>query len=474
MHDHSARRSAPFRRSRERRNPVRALLAAPILAAGLLVAAPATANDGAVDAAVAEARAKTGVGAPEEALELLRGLPGEGGDRTAVLFETGLAAVAAAGREGLAEDERATLLDEAIAAFRTILIDRPELVRVRLELARAFFLKGEDSLSRRHFEQVLAGDPPAAVVANVRRYLAAMRARKRWTGYFGFSVAPDSNVNRASDTEIVWIDTAFGRLAFRRNAESFSRSGVGVSVWAGGEYQLPLGERLRLRAGADAARLDYKGSAFDRTFGAAHLGPRWLAGEATEFSLLADARRQWTGSVPLSDEIGARLEAYRTLSRRLGVGATLGLRRRDYRRGDALDGPVADLALDAGWAATPIVRAGLSAGYARERPKARDWRSASRWGRVSASVFLPLGFTVGASGEWRRTDYEGGGDVHLTMDGGGREDRMRILRATVLNRAATLFGFSPQLAVVGETLRSNAQAVSYRRNRAELRAVRQF
>ena len=438
---------------------LRALLAG---AAVFCLALPATADDGAAGAA-AEAREETAAGAPEG-----------GGDRIAVLFETGMAAVAAAEREGLAEDERAARLDEAIAAFRAILIDRPELVRVRLELARAFFLKEEDTLSRRHFERVLAGDPPAAVAANVRRYLAAMRARKRWTGYFGVSVAPDSNLNRASDTEIVWIDTALGRLAFRRNAESFSRSGIGVSVWAGGEYQLPLGERLRLRAGADAARLDYKGGAFDRTFGAAHLGPRWLAGEATEFSLLADARRQWTGGVPLSDEIGARLEAWRMVSRRVGLGATLGLRRRDYRRGDALDGPVGDFAFDAGWTATPVLRAGLSAGYARERPKARDWRSAVKWGRVSASVFLPLGFTLGASGEWRRTDYEGGGAVHLTLDGGGREDRMRILRATVLNRAVTLFGFSPQLAVVGERLRSNAQAVGYRRNRAELRAVRQF
>ena len=38
---------------------------------------------------------------------------------------------------------------------------RPGLVRVRLELARAFFLKGEDSLARSHFERVLAGKPAA-------------------------------------------------------------------------------------------------------------------------------------------------------------------------------------------------------------------------------------------------------------------------------------------------------------------------
>ena len=57
-------------------------------------------------------------------------------------------------------DDRAArrqLHDKAIAAFRMILVNRPDLVRVRLELARVFFLKGQDGLARRHFEAVLAG-----------------------------------------------------------------------------------------------------------------------------------------------------------------------------------------------------------------------------------------------------------------------------------------------------------------------------
>ena len=48
-----------------------------------------------------------------------------------------------------------------------MLVKGPGLVRVRLELARAFFLKEEDSPATRHFEQVLAGQPPAAVALNV-------------------------------------------------------------------------------------------------------------------------------------------------------------------------------------------------------------------------------------------------------------------------------------------------------------------
>ena len=95
------------------------------------------------------------------------------------------------------------------------------------------------------------------------------------------------------------------------------------------------------------------------------------------------------------------------------------------------------------------------------------------WMRLGASVALPLGFTVGGSGELRMTDYEGNW-FPFTRDGAPREDRTRILSATLHNRAFTLFGFSPQLVVTNEARDTNAQLYDYKRTRAELRAVRQF
>ena len=97
-----------------------------------------------------------------EALDILRPLQQALPNEPNVMFLRGLAASGGARNPGLTEEQRDALLDEAITAFRTMLIDRPELIRVRLELALAFFLKGDDSLSRRHFEQVLAGNPPEA------------------------------------------------------------------------------------------------------------------------------------------------------------------------------------------------------------------------------------------------------------------------------------------------------------------------
>ncbi len=130
----------------------------------------------------------------DEALAVLRPLVGGKAVDANVLFFYGLAATEAAQKPGLSGDARAALLDEAIAAFHTMLVARPGLIRVRLELARAFFLKGEDTLATRHFEQVLAGKPPAAVALNVNRFLNIMRARKRWSLRLGMALAPDTNI----------------------------------------------------------------------------------------------------------------------------------------------------------------------------------------------------------------------------------------------------------------------------------------
>ena len=396
--------------------------------------------------------------------------------RTTTLFLTGMMALTEAEQ---VDDEaaRRELYDEAIEAFRAILVNRPELVRVRLELARTFFLKGQDGLARRHFEAVLAGGVPPPVALNVRQFLAAMRARKRWTGYFGAAVAPDSNLNAASETEIVYLDTVFGRLPFERQGDIGVRSGLGLSVWGGGEYQRPLAldRRLRLRAGADASVREYPGSNFDQTVLAAYTGPRLLLGPITDVSLLGTAHRQWLGGFPYIDEVGTRLELDRQLLARLWARGTVAWRHRDCLLDcDWRDGFVEDYTLSLAWTAAPVLRVQLTVGYMKDYAELEHWRSLSRWVRVGTSLALPLGFTLGASAQMNRMYYDGEGWRHATLHGRPRRDRIRTFSVSVLNRAVTLYGFSPQLALIHEARLTNAQAQDYDRNRAELRFVRQF
>ena len=138
-----------------------------------------------------------------------------------------------------------------------------------------------------------------------------MRARRRWTGYFGFSLAPDTNINAASDVEVIYING----LPFRRGAGQRASSAIGVVGWGGGEYQYPLANRWRLRSGFNVNHREYKGGRFDQTFLAGYVGPRWLISRNTEMSLLAP-RASAGGAAPPSTMISARAWKWSTGSSR--------------------------------------------------------------------------------------------------------------------------------------------------------------
>ena len=419
--------------------------------------------------AEAEARNLIQQGRFIEALTILRPLARVFSDNVSILFLVGLAATEASRMLDVSEKERHALLEEAIESLHSILINHPGLVRVRLDLARAFFFKEEDSLARQHFERVLVGNPLPAVVANVQRFLAEIRSRRRWDMHFGFALAPDSNIGATSTERIIYIHG----LPFRRNEASLTRSGIGVSVWIGGEYQYPLSNRMWLRAGANISRREYSGVKFDRLSFSGRTGPRWMVGENTEISLLASARQGWTGEAPDYYDLGVRVEGAHRLNSRLTVNGRTSWHQRRYRTRTALNGPTSEISLSGTWLVTPTIRAEVSVGYEREHPKLQRWQSTSRWLLAGVSVILPRGFTLGANGQLRLTTYQGNWFPY-TLDGAPRDDRTRSLRFTVQHRSFTIGGFSPQLALVHELRDTNAQLYDYKRTAGELSFVRQF
>ncbi len=89
---------------------------------------------------------------------------------------------------------------EGVLALERYVINFPNNVNARLELARGYFVMGDDLRAREEFNAVLTAKPPAPVVANIERFLDALRSRestyRTTTGLFveaGFGY--DSNVN---------------------------------------------------------------------------------------------------------------------------------------------------------------------------------------------------------------------------------------------------------------------------------------
>ena len=449
------------------------------VAACLLLAAPAW---GARDepapspsAVLAGARTLVLQGQFEQALAILRPMAeGETIDPN-VAFHIGLAAVGASQRPGIDGDRRDALLDEAIAAFHAMLVARPELVRVRLELARAFFLKGEDRLARRHFEQVLAGNPPAGVALNVNRFLNIMRARKRWSLRVGAAMLPDTNVGAGSDERIIYIDVGGQRLPFRRDADELTTSGIGVSAWLGGEYQYPISPQWRLRGGGDVSRREYRESRFDRMTVAGHVGPRWLIGRGSEASLLLTGLHQWTGSGlenPSHYDVGVRIEGRHRPTPRTTLTARISRAERRYDDEERRDGPITDVTLGTFWVASPTLRLDAAVGWGRERPEIERFRNSSRRVHVGATAALPWGFTVGGSGTLRRTDREGGGVPFVEDDGERKRPHPVAAPVRAQPGAGASRGFSPQVSATRELQHHQRPAARLRARlrRAPLRA----
>lgn len=414
----------------------------------------------------------------DQAIEILRPYLQSDPRALNLLFEVGLRLLNSAQLSlDTKPGESRVLLEASIKIFREILVDHPDFIRARLELGRAFFLRGSDSLARRQFNRALAADLPAPVEANINRFISIMRARKRWSGYFGFALAPSTNIGaRPKSNAFYFYNPFLGEESIFNLDDEGEKSGVGVSVWTGGEYQLPVSPNLKFRFGGDVFRRDYPHRSFDRMRIGAFTGPFWLINPRTDISLLFTTDRNWVGrDKPYNRSDGIRLETSRRFTPRLTGQLRINRRNMKYVSSDSQNGPELDLQVNVFMALTPTMQGTLRTGWEESKPETVRLRNRTRWLLLGASRSLPRGFNLSGALTYRWTNYQGPGNVpYNVLDGSSRRDTTRSLRVSFYKRDLTIQGFSPQLSVTHERRRSNARLTDYKQTSAELSFVRQF
>jgi len=356
---------------------------------------------------------------------------------------------------------------DALPLYRQILARRPDLVRVRLDLAQAEFRTGDDEGADYNFRLALSQpNLPDTVVDNIGRYLSAIQSRKRLTYSLNVSIAPDSNINAATASNHV---TVFG-LPFTLSQQAVQKSGIGLVTTLGGGYFLPIDDGKRLRTGGVAYSALYPGhSQFDDIQVRGNVGPQWLWNDS-DVSALAVVGKRWYGNSPYSESVGGRLEGSHNLTKQLQVSSYLEGLSDSYHTEKYQNGFNLDQGNFLTYYFNPRTLVRLIAGLGYESADSSIfenwyWRSG-----LGLQHEFPLGITAYVQPDVRATYYSGFDPMFSER----RLDRMYTMKISAYKRDWSLFGFSPVVSVTYTMNRSNEAIYNFHRFQVQLGVTKQF
>jgi tetratricopeptide (TPR) repeat protein len=355
--------------------------------------------------------------------------------------------------------------DTAISYFRRILVQEPNAERVRLELARAFFLKGDYDNADRQFRFARAGDVPDAAKANIDQFLSAISRLKEWSFNFSLAVAPDTNENAATDVSLINI---YG-LPFTLDAGARRKSGLGLSGDIGGEYSPLLGDNLKARIGIDAYRLDYGGSQFDDMTISSYAGPQLLF-SGWDISALVTGFKRWYGNRPYLNGGGGKVTADIGITSDWLAGLSLGAQSLSYRTSPAQNGPLFSLAGQVSYVLSPSSLVQFQSGFNRQNAAVQVYSYSAWWLGGGYSQDLPFGFSAAFQPSYYFADY----DSPLPGFGVRRSDRALVLNVTLLNRRWDYRGFTPKFSFSFTDQGSNIPLYRYARSQFQIGVTSQF
>ena len=394
------------------------------------------------------------------------------GDRTRA--KAALAALAADPSADVRNESRfrlAKLLEadgltrRAAILLRQILDDKPGAVPVRLELARLLDRMGAKEEAWREMRAIHASGLPPDVARLVDRYSEALRAQRPFGVSFEIAIAPDSNINRGTRSDV--LGTVFGNFDIAE--EGKAKSGTGLSMHAQAYRRLPVGDSdasvlMRLSGSADLYRhKEFNDIAFDVA-----VGPELnLHRNRLQLELGATQRwfgqksfmRSWRAAATLSHPMGNL-----TLLRLSGSAALVDNLRNDLQDGKTFSG---DIGIEHAMTAT----IGVAASVGIDRQSLKDPGYSTTGWRIGLRAWHDMGrMTLSGSVDVGKLQA----DERLLLFPHKRLDHYSRFMVGAAFRQLQLHGFAPIIRFAVERNRSNVEFYDHRRTRTEIGVVRAF
>jgi tetratricopeptide (TPR) repeat protein len=353
---------------------------------------------------------------------------------------------------------------DAAVLLRRILDDKPDAVRVRLDLAKILAGLGEPEAALRELRAAQSSGLPPAVARLVDRYSEALRATRSTGGSFEIAIAPDSNINRA--TRLDNLGTVIGD--FEIDEDSKAKSGTGLALRGQAYRRFGLGTDanflLRLSGSSDL----YRDTRFNDIAIDLAAGPEIRAGR-NRLNVELGATQRWYGQKPFVRSVQLGVTAARPLGSlaqlRLSTSASLV----DNRFNDLQDGRryAGRLALER--ALSPTTGIGLNLSLSRDALKdpaysTTGWNAALTGWREMGRMTFTLQAQIGRLHA----------DEALALFPERRSDRFSSLSVGATLRQLQFRGFAPLLRLSVERNSSTIAFYDYSRTRTEIGIVRAF
>ena len=345
----------------------------------------------------------------------------------------------------------------AAQRFEMILAERPELTRVRLELAQVYHALGRDEKARFHFEASLADKLPYSVETAVEGFLNRIDARKRRSLFFSVAVIPESNPAKRTGRERVRI----GGVPFSLNPDARESSGVGYLVTTGASFSPALAADLRgVFAVSSAAKLykqpDWNDVTLHGEIGLARLFERAAVSGGLRLG------RRWLAAEPYSREFGPWMRARLRLSPASRLDVNLSAVNRDHDSQDARNGW--RFAARPAWRYAPRATTSIETSLDLELSGARERHHANRAAGLGITLSHAFrgGLSISPSVSVRVRRHADPDPLFLKT----RTDRQLRIAINILHRALQYRGFAPYARYSLEWNRSNIPLNTYRNHGA--------
>ncbi|MGE3746978.1 MAG: surface lipoprotein assembly modifier [Sphingomonadaceae bacterium] len=359
-------------------------------------------------------------------------------------------------------------LKRAESEFRSVLRERPDMTRARLELAQVLLRQGKEAAADHHYRlaEEDAGLPPE-VEQTIRQVRGYIRSNRNWTFNVTVGLSPDSNINSATDAQTV----TFLGWQFPLDPSARRKSGVGQTVGANGSVRLRLKDGLAMVVDANGQFTNHRGSDADDLSALIAAGPELTMKNGARIAIQAVGHTRVYGGKVAQQGPGVRVSYQQNLDKGQRVSALVDVRKVNSHFSPAYDGT----SYGAYLTYERVIRRSMVASATlygrRDDLRSGDYSSRELGFNLGIGGELPKGINAGLSAGISRALFD---DPIVAFDPDPRKDWRFNGRANVGLRSVRVLGFSPSMTYTFTKTSTKLPLYRNERHRLEFSLARYF